>query len=97
MTTDAVDQATARYLAAAAEAEAARQALFDACADAVRGGEAPDALATRTPFTAVTIRKELRERGVERLRSGPKPRKRPAGGSGHTIDSGKDLERIPGR
>lgn len=64
-----------QYLTARQAADATREKLFDECADAVREGHTPDELAQVTAFTAVTIRKALRERDVAPLRSGPKSRK----------------------
>ncbi|MEV0586343.1 hypothetical protein [Nonomuraea sp. NPDC050310] len=55
--------------------DAAKAAFFAACADRVRKGlDTPDTLAARSSVTAVTIRKELRARGVGALPRGPKPR-----------------------
>lgn len=69
-----VDAANQRYLDAKAQMEAAKAALFDVCAARVRAGlDTPDTLAKpRTAFTAVTIRKALRERGVNALPPGRK-------------------------
>ena len=86
-TLDAADRA---YTQAQAAANAAKEALFDACADSVRAGRTPDSIAERlkaskTPeqleagltFTAAYIRRRVRERGVAPLHGGPKPRKQP--------------------
>lgn len=54
--------------------EAVRSAFFDLCAERVQEGlDTADTLAARSFPTAVTIRKELRARGVKPLPRGPKP------------------------
>ncbi|WP_433329867.1 hypothetical protein [Spirillospora sp. CA-294931] len=83
-----LDQADDAHTAARAAEEQAREALFDACAEAVKAGQSPEHIATRlksrkTPeqlelgygFTAAYIRRKVRERGVAGLPTGPKPRK----------------------
>lgn len=73
--------AEARYLKAQQLADQAKAELFDLCAEQVRAGkDTADTLAPRTPYTAVTIRKALRARGVARLRTGRKTREQPADG-----------------
>ena len=53
--------------------DAARSAFFDLCAERVQKElDTADTIAARTFPTAVTIRKELRARGVEPLPRGPK-------------------------
>jgi hypothetical protein len=70
---DPVAAADQRYAEDQARADASKEALFDVCADRVRDGlDTPDTLAARTAFTAVTIRKALRARGVNALPPGPK-------------------------
>ncbi|GAA1598738.1 hypothetical protein GCM10009678_94640 [Actinomadura kijaniata] len=56
--------AVARYKDALEQKEAARAALFDAAAAAVRAGRTPEELAAETPFSAADIRRQVRERGV---------------------------------
>ncbi|MFC9973514.1 hypothetical protein ACFVH6_21730 [Spirillospora sp. NPDC127200] len=70
-----VDLANTRYLKAKAEADQAANDLFDAYANAARAGHTADSLAQDTAFTAAYIRKQLRARGVEPRKGGPKPRK----------------------
>lgn len=71
---DPVTTADQRYTDLARRTAQAKQALFDLCADRVRSGlDTAETLAKpRTAFTAVTIRKALRERGVQPLPPGPK-------------------------
>lgn len=74
--TDVVATSNGRYLDLLQQMETAKTALFDVCAEQVRTGlDTPDSLAARTAFTAVTIRKALRDRGVDPLPTGPKSRK----------------------
>ena len=57
--------------------EAVRTEFFDLCAERVQAGlDTADTIAARSFPTAVTIRKELRARGIEPLPRGPK-RKEP--------------------
>jgi hypothetical protein len=83
----AVEAADKAFTEAQTAADAAKELLFDACAEAVKAGRTADQLeaklkSTKTPeqikaglaFTGAYIRRKVRERGVERLRSGPKPR-----------------------
>ncbi len=78
---DPVTTANSRYTELQGQADQAKEALFDVCADRVRAElDTPDTLATRTAFTAVTIRKALRDRGVQALPRGPKTRRKPADG-----------------
>lgn len=73
--TDPVTAAADRRREALAQADAATTALLDLCADRVRAGlDTPDTLAPRAGLSPVSIRKALRERGVQALRTGPKPR-----------------------
>jgi hypothetical protein len=80
----AAERTFAEHLIAANDAKAA---LFDAYAQSVKAGRTPEDLATRaterrTPeeikagatFSAAYIRRQIRERGVGPLRTGPKPR-----------------------
>lgn len=80
----AAEQTFAERLTAANEA---KRALFDAYAQLVKVGRTPEDLAARakerrTPeeieegatFTAAYIRRQVRDRGVGPLRTGPKPR-----------------------
>lgn len=70
---DPVAEANQRYAEDQARADASKEALFDLCAQRVRDGlDTADTLAARTAFTAVTIRKALRSRGVEALPRGPR-------------------------
>ncbi|MEU8040890.1 hypothetical protein [Streptosporangium sp. NPDC049078] len=63
------------------KADEDRAAFFDLCAQRVKNGvDTADTLAARSFPTAVTIRKELRVRGVEALPRGPKARKGTANG-----------------
>lgn len=71
-----VKLATSRYRDLDEQAEAAKEALFDAYADAARAGRTADDLAADSPFTAGYIRRKVRERGVERARGGPKPKRK---------------------
>jgi hypothetical protein len=62
------------------QADTARAAFFDLCAQRVsEGADTADTIAARSSPTAVTIRKELRARGVEPLPRGPKRKTAPAG------------------
>ncbi|MGK5551105.1 hypothetical protein ACSNOI_05770 [Actinomadura kijaniata] len=56
--------AVARYKDALEQEEAARAALFDAAAAAVRAGRTPEELAAELPFSAADIRRQVRERGA---------------------------------
>lgn len=70
---DPITAASAHVLQLQAELDAARATFFDLAADRVRAGQdTPDTIAARCFTTAVTIRKELRVRGVEALPRGPK-------------------------
>lgn len=65
-----------RYEEAIRQRDASKAHFFDVCAQEARAGrDTADTLAARTAFTAVTIRKALRDRGVEALPRGPKSRK----------------------
>lgn len=76
---DPITAASARVHQRSRELEAERDAFFDLCAERVREGlDTADTIAARSFPTAVTIRKELRLRGVEPLPRGPK-RAQPAG------------------
>lgn len=76
---DPLTAASRRYQKLQAAADQAKTAFFDLCAEHVKAGrETADTIAPRTFPTAVTIRKELRARGVEPLPRGPK-RPQPAG------------------
>ena len=56
----------------------AKAEFFDLCAEKVRAGlESADSIAPRSFTTAVTIRKELRARGVEPLSRGPRTHEQP--------------------
>jgi len=70
--TDPVAAANRRYLDTLKQMEDAKSALFDLCAERVRARlDTAETLAKpRTAFTAVTIRKALRERGVDALPPG---------------------------
>ncbi|MER7213178.1 hypothetical protein ABT340_39460 [Streptosporangium sp. NPDC000239] len=73
---DPVVAASERYLKLQQQADEAKRDFFALCAERVRSGQdSADTLALRTFSTAVTIRKELRARGVEALPPGPKGRK----------------------
>jgi hypothetical protein len=70
---DPVTTAGQRYTEDQARADASKERFFDTCAEQVLAGkDTPDTLAARSPFTAVTIRKALRARGVNALPPGPK-------------------------
>ncbi|TDC65933.1 hypothetical protein E1200_17535 [Actinomadura sp. GC306] len=71
-----VKLATTRYRDLAEQAEAAKEALFDAYAEAAHAGSTADELAAEAPFTAGYIRRRIRERGVEPARGGPKRRRK---------------------
>lgn len=79
---DAADRA---YTERQQAADAAKEELFDACAAMVQRGYSAEAVADRNKankkpgeevagltFTATYLRRKVRERGVARLRSGPK-------------------------
>lgn len=77
--TDIIAASNEQYLNDLRRTETSKVTLFDRCAERVRAGlDTADTLAARTAFTAVTIRKELRSRGVQPLPAGAKPRKTPA-------------------
>lgn len=85
-----VDAAEREYTKLQMAADAAKGRLFDACASAVQNGHSAEAAADRIKankteeeraaggdrlnFTATYIRRQVRERGVAPLRSGPKKR-----------------------
>jgi len=69
-----IDAAIQRYQEAKAALDQAKEAFFDTCAQEVLAGrETPDTIAARGPLSAVTIRKALRDRGVDPLPRGRKP------------------------
>lgn len=73
-----IDELNKQYVEHIQQRDASKQYLFDQCAQRVRDGlDTADSLARRTAFTAVTIRKALRARGVDPLAPGTKPRKTP--------------------
>jgi hypothetical protein len=72
---DPVSAASERYLHLQEQADAAKSDFFAICAERVRARlDTADTIAARSFPTAVTIRKELRIRGVEALPRGPKSR-----------------------
>lgn len=76
---DPIAAASSRYLEQQAALDDTRSEFFDLCAQRVRDGlDTADTIAARAFPTAVTIRKELRARGVEKLPTGPKSRRPPA-------------------
>lgn len=76
--TDPIAAASKRYLKLQAAADKAKKEFFDLCAQVVEAGrDTADTIAPRSFPTAVTIRKELRARGVEPLSRGPRTRKTP--------------------
>lgn len=76
---DPVTAASELYLRSQKKADEDRTAFFDLCAKQVQAGlDTADTLTTHSFPTTVTIRKELRARGVEALPRGPKARKTPA-------------------
>jgi len=75
---DPITAANDRWQQLQQQADAAKAAFFDLCAEQVKAGlDTADTIAARSFPTAVTIRKELRARSVEALPRGPKPRKTP--------------------
>ncbi|MFI6594939.1 hypothetical protein ACIBHX_01755 [Nonomuraea sp. NPDC050536] len=89
---DRLEQADDQWTAAEETAAKLKAELFDAFAEAVREGHTPDDLAARlkarkTPkqvdagltFSGAYIRRKVRESGAPALRTGPKPRLKPAG------------------
>ena len=89
-TLNALDLAHEAWMAARQDADAAKAEFFEACADAVGDGHAPDEIAARqkarkTPeqidakftFSAAYIRRMVRNIGVAALPGGPK-RKQPS-------------------
>lgn len=73
----AVTAAETRFLQLKDEIDKAQDALFDAYADAVRfAGRTPDELARSGAFGATYIRKQVRARGVEPRKGGPKPQRK---------------------
>ncbi|WP_141576057.1 hypothetical protein [Actinomadura sp. WMMA1423] len=73
----AVTAAETRLRNLRAETTSAQEALFDAYADAVRyAGRTPDELARSGTFGATYIRKQVRARGVEPRKGGPKPQRK---------------------
>lgn len=82
-----VDAAEREYTRLQMAANAAKERLFDAVASAVGNGYSPEVAADRIKankrpeeaeaglsFTAAYLRKQVRNRGVAPLRSGPKKR-----------------------
>lgn len=82
-----LDEADDRWSAAEQAAADLKDALFQACAEAVQAGHTPDEIAERlrarkTPqqieagftFSGSYIRRIVRRRGITPLPSGPKPR-----------------------
>lgn len=73
---DPITAASEQYQRSQQKADEDRAAFFDLCAQQVKSGtDTADTIAARSFPTAVTIRKELRIRGVEALPRGPKTRK----------------------
>ena len=78
--TDPIAAASKRYLKLQAAADQAKAAFYDLCAEQVKAGlDTADTIAPRSFSTAVTIRKELRARGVEPLSRGPRTREQLSG------------------
>lgn len=82
-----LDAAERDYTRHQMAADAAKERLFDASAAMVQKGRSPEAVAARIKankqpeevdaapsFTAAYIRRQVRDRGVAPLRSGPKKR-----------------------
>lgn len=71
-----LDDLNRRYEEAVQRRNESKEYFFDVCAEQVRAGkDTADTIAARSSFTAVTIRKALRARGVQRLRPGFAARK----------------------
>lgn len=76
-----LDELVRRYEEAIQRRDASKEHFFDVCAQQVLAGkDTADTIAARSRFTAVTIRKALRKRGVQPLRTGPKTQKGGTGG-----------------
>jgi predicted GIY-YIG superfamily endonuclease len=77
-----LDEVNRRYEEAVRRRDESKEYFFDVCARQVLAGkDTAETIAARSSFTAVTIRKALRARGVQRLRPGFAARKtRPKGG-----------------
>ena len=76
--TDPIAAASKRHLKLQAAADQAKTEFFDLCAERVKARlDTADSIAPRSFSTAVTIRKELRARGVEPLSRGPRTREQP--------------------
>lgn len=70
---DPITAASKRHAKLQDTADQAKVAFFDLCAERVRAGlDTADTIAARSFPTAVTIRKELRARGIEPLTRGPR-------------------------
>ena len=73
--TDPITAASDRYLHMQQQADEAKSDFFALCAKHVKARlDTADTLAARSFPTAVTIRKELRARGIEPLTRGPRPK-----------------------
>lgn len=74
-----LDELIRKYEEAIQRRDAAKESFFDTCAEQVlAGNDTAETIAARSVFTAVTIRKALRARGVQPLRPGVKSQKKSA-------------------
>ncbi len=71
----AVVQANRQYMSSKAKTDAEKEALFDTWVAAAMSGYSPEEIAQSCDFSAVYIRRVVRERGVEPSSRGPKPKK----------------------
>lgn len=67
-----LDKATTRYREAKQALEEARRAAAEAVAAALRAGERPTDVTSRSPFTAAYVRQIARAHDIEPARPGPK-------------------------
>lgn len=67
-----LDQAATQYREAKQALEEARQAAAAAVAEALRAGERPTDVTSRSPFTAAYVRQIARAHDIEPAKPGPK-------------------------
>ncbi|MEV5944220.1 hypothetical protein [Streptomyces sp. NPDC051994] len=70
-----LDKATSRYRKTEAAHHGARDAAIEAVVEALRAGERPTDVTSRSPFTAAYVRRIARDNGIEAARPGPKAKK----------------------
>lgn len=67
-----LDEATAHYRETEKAHDEARDAAVAAVVEALRAGERPTDVTSRSPFTAAYVRRIARENGIEPAKPGPK-------------------------